>query len=106
MFYTLDEGHNIVPQKDIKKWAKDFELNRRIEHTLIDDVEISTVFLGLDHSFGNGGPPILFETMVFGGYFDGHQERYASWDEAIAGHKSIINMVVSPNVRSYDDGED
>lgn len=26
---------------------------------------VSTVFLGIDHSHGRGGPPILFETMVF-----------------------------------------
>jgi len=26
---------------------------------------VSTVFLGIDHSFGMGGGPVLFETMIF-----------------------------------------
>ena len=26
---------------------------------------VSTVWLGLDHSFGSGGPPLIFETMAF-----------------------------------------
>lgn len=28
--------------------------------------EVSTVWLGLDHSFGHG-PPVVFETLIFGG---------------------------------------
>lgn len=62
---------------------------------------ISTVFLGLDHRFDGGWPPILFETMVFGPpiYGDGGesyrregfaQERYATWAEAEAGHAVLL----------------
>jgi len=56
------------------------------------DVFVSTVFLGLDHGFGRPGPPILFETMVFGGPMDDYQERYATWDEAEAGHERIVAL--------------
>ena len=37
---------------------------RRIGLTEIGPYVVSTVFLALDHSFGEG-PPVLFETMVF-----------------------------------------
>ena len=50
------------------------------------------VFLGLDHSFGSG-PPLLFETMVFGGPLDEEMDRYTTWDEAEAGHKAMVKRV-------------
>lgn len=52
---------------------------------------VSTVWLGLDHSFG-AGPPLIFETMVFGGedFDDLDMERYATEEEAIEGHKAMV----------------
>jgi hypothetical protein len=50
---------------------------------------VSTVFLGLDHQWGDG-PPLVFETMIFGGEHDQYQERYSTWDEAEAGHKQGV----------------
>jgi len=59
----------------------------------IGSSEISTVFLSLDHSFGDSGGPVLFETMVLGGEHDGHQERYRTYEEAEEGHTRICEMV-------------
>jgi hypothetical protein len=59
--------------------------NRHVAKTKGPGCKISTVFLGLDHSFGEG-KPLLFETMVFGGKFDQETNRYSTWDEAEAGH--------------------
>lgn len=44
---------------------------------------VSTVFLGIDYSFGQG-PPVLFEMMVFGPENDKGevQLRCCTWDEA------------------------
>jgi hypothetical protein len=36
----------------------------------------------------------LFETMVFGGPLNGEMDRYATWDEAEAGHKAMLDAVV------------
>lgn len=52
---------------------------------------VSTVFLGLDHGFG--GPPIVFETMVFTDGKGGDMERYSTYDEAMAGHKVMVEKV-------------
>lgn len=52
-------------------------------------IEVSTVFLGLDHGWGDG-PPILFETMTFGGPHDGDCERYSTWNEAVVGHERAV----------------
>jgi hypothetical protein len=51
------------------------------------------VFLGLDHQYGFNGPPVLFETMIFGGKHDDYQDRYLTWDEAEAGHERAVKMV-------------
>jgi hypothetical protein len=44
-----------------------------VKQDVIEDgnIGISTVFLGLDHRHFGDGPPLLFETMVFGGSRDG-----------------------------------
>jgi len=89
----LDENGNPKEEKNLLTWAKWFEIaDRRIARTKIGKSEISTVFLGLDHSFGESNP-ILFETMVFGGTLDGEQNRYHTKKEALKGHKEMVEKV-------------
>ena len=92
-YYILD-GHMPVAVDHVFAWArwKD-EDQSRVALTAIGDVRVSTVFLGLDLSYGDG-PPILFETMVFGlPDEDEPQERYATWEEAEAGHERMVAWV-------------
>lgn len=56
-----------------------------------ESVEVSTVWLGMDHGFGC--EPLIFETMIFGGPHDVYQERYATLEEAKAGHKRACKLV-------------
>jgi len=57
-------------------------------------VWISTVFLGLDHRFAGAGPPVLWETMIFGGALDQrYQERYTSKLAALQGHAAAVALV-------------
>jgi len=92
--YILVDGIPTV-EPDAIKWANWFSVieNRRVDFTVIGDVEISTVFLGLNHSFGLTDKPVLYETMVFGGKHDGHCQRYCTREEAIAGHSLCVDMV-------------
>lgn len=86
-------GKTPKPIDDVLEWGKWFETaNRRVAEANVGNVCISTVFLGLDHNWGPG-EPILFETMVFGGHFDGQQRRYATWEEAERGHAEMVRMV-------------
>ena len=67
---------------------------KRVAETKTGNGHVSTVWLGLDHSFNIGkGRPIIFETMVFGGSFDGEQERYSTEEEALAGHASMVTKI-------------
>lgn len=64
--------------------------DRRVARTKIDDdVSVSTVHLVLDHGFGDG-PPLIFETMVFGGDHDQDCWRYSTEEQAQAGHDAVV----------------
>lgn len=92
-----------VPELDLFKWARWLEsANRTVKkseiHAIcaghkIGDVNISTVFLGIDHAWAEG-PRELFETMVFGGPLDGEQDRCATWEEAEKMHERMYKKVV------------
>ena len=85
------KGHEAVPA-DLMEWAQWFETADRTvaKAQLPGDVSVSTVFLGLNHDFLGDGPPILFETMIFGGPLDLEEARYATWDEAEEGHAAMV----------------
>jgi len=94
------EGHKPVMCEDINEWGKWFaKADRVLAQTKIGDIEISTVFLGLNHNYYKSDPPIVFETMVFGGPLDGEQERYSTWEEAAIGHQIWVgkNTIVNPD---------
>lgn len=95
--YILD-GKTAVPCYDLIKWAQWFETaDRHVADDDINGVRISTVFLGMDHNHMRhffGGNPVLFESMVFGGPLNGHQERYCTWEEAELGHATIKAQVL------------
>ena len=91
-----------VLAKDIMEWAKWYETaDRNIEKTKVGKVNISTVFLGTDHSFGDG-PPLLYETMIFGGELDQEQDRYTTKAEATIGHKRMVAKVIASEVFKND----
>lgn len=89
--YILDENHKAIPVDNLIDWAEWMEHreSRRVAYTEVGESNVSTVFLGLDHQWGEG-PPILFETMVFGGPLNEYQERCSTWEEAVRQHEWIV----------------
>ncbi len=88
--YILD-GHKAI-KADLMTWARWFEkagADRIVAKTDIAHVNVSTVFLGLDHQYGEG-PPHIFETMIFGGPEDGWTERCETWEQAEEMHRRAI----------------
>ena len=123
-WYRL-EGHEPVEvsQDEGMRWMEEkvsspeaFE-DRRVGYDIVDcpdgrRYEVSTVFLGFDHGFG--GAVQLFETMIFDvrsehqgdaeAGRDGLVEtrgdsrgmwRYATWDEAAAGHQWVLDQIAA-----------
>lgn len=66
--------------------------NHQVAKTDDGEVAVSTVWLGVDHQYGDG-PPLIFETMVIGGEHAGYMQRYPSLKEARAGHELVAAMV-------------
>lgn len=95
--YILDENDNPVIAKTREEWVAFMESmpNRSlIKLDMFDDesVKVSTVFLGLDYSFGRGKKD-LFETMIFGGEHNGYMDRYETKAEALEGHERAVRLV-------------
>jgi hypothetical protein len=64
----------------------------------IQDARVSTVWLGLDHNFSGQGPPLIFETMIFGGEMDEYMWRWSTEAEALAGHHVVV-MTLMANLK-------
>lgn len=79
---------------DVIFWAKWFESapveGRRVGFDRVNGVEVSTVFMGLDHKFIPGGDPHLFECMTFKGGEVVDCERCGTWAEAEAMHSRAV----------------
>lgn len=93
MYY--DRAGNVIPMTE---WAIRFEdpEYKRVALTQFSaDQRVSTVWLGVDHSFRGGGPIEIFETMAFG--FEGFEvmARYATEEQALEGHYRCVREVVS-----------
>ena len=89
----------------LRLWNKDLT-DKKKKIVKQEDVEgkegkvrwVSTVFLGLDHSFfGDSKAPLIYETMVFNHKEDGEinfddleMQRYSSREEALAGHDEMV----------------
>lgn len=113
IWYTLDEDKNPIPT-DITGAAELFEdENRRVvaQHDITcyyfgvviknkfygfaSQYFISTVFLGIDHQFGDG-PPILWETMVFRNRDDMNElfcARYETYKSAKMDHNRLAALL-------------
>ncbi len=82
----------------LKVWAKWMQTaNRSVALTegLVGGKRVSTVFLGIDHGYSGGlegGPPLVFETMVFekDEWADIECERTSTWEEAEKVHEAMV----------------
>jgi len=95
-YYVLDDDRRPRAVEDVLTWARWFETaERTVASDHVGDVHVSTVFLALDHNFGLEGPPVLWETMVFGGALDQECWRYTSREAALAGHAEALALALA-----------
>ncbi|HXH35723.1 MAG TPA: hypothetical protein VNJ54_15175 [Plantibacter sp.] len=85
-YYGID-GEPIMQDE----WIRTPFSDRRVAVDEFDGGRVSTVHLGLDHSYG--GPPLIFETMIFDGEHDGERWRYTTLAEAKVGHARAVALV-------------
>lgn len=90
--YILDNENNPIVCDDLGAWTWREQSPDRVRVSLTrfhGGVYISTVFLTVDHNI-LGLEPHLWETVVYGGAYNGYQNRYATYDDAVLGHLLII----------------
>lgn len=70
--------------------------DREYVRVAVDDLgllgRVSTVWLGFNYAF-TPGQVIIFETLIFGGEYDGEMWRYTTEEEAIAGHTRVVELL-------------
>jgi hypothetical protein len=84
----------------------DFDYKIVQQNALPNGRWVSTVWLGLDHSHSLGGPPLIFETMVFpsrDNFAEIWCERYATLEDAREGHERLLLAAGSDQWHGYDD---
>lgn len=98
--YSLDANNQPVRDDNAWQWIRENPYRKVIGLTQFPDgSRVSTVFLVMDHGW-EGGPPVLWETMVFGKtphpeYTEDFQDRYTSHRDAIAGHLAVVKAILS-----------
>jgi hypothetical protein len=101
--YVLDE-RTVVAEPNRDAWQAWLAAAReRDEHVVAKtqvsaSLEVSTVFMGIDHALGDGPPggaPVVFETTVFQGGKPGRKQRYSTWDQALQGHQGMVASLQS-----------
>lgn len=103
LWYNLD--HQEITVQEAEELLGDHEA-RRVGFTEIGPYVVSTVFLVLDHQYGEG-PPVLYETMVFSAsamnpdaedpdpelLLELDCSRYCTLEEAQAGHEGMCLLI-------------
>lgn len=102
MYATISEDGSIT-QCDVMAWSSEFQRNPLVHYTkggrqvarneIEPNILVSTVFLGMDHGWGD--EQLWFETMIFwpGSPLDEEQWRYPTVGAAYTGHFLAIQKV-------------
>jgi len=105
MTHVLDPYTYILVDRKVVKHANNEawfmwfgSTERHVAVTKHGPVIISTVFVGIDRSYGRAPHPLVFETAIFGGDHDGWEECSASWAEAEAVHADAVALIRPPQI--------
>ena len=94
----------ILKEVSFRRYINDYKnIDRRIKFTkLSGKVDVSTVFLGINHSFYDN-EILLFETMIFGGSRDEDCKRYSTLENSIKGHDKIVKEFVEKGFKIIEE---
>ena len=100
--YILGPGHIIIPCDDLVEFGRFMVKHKErivAQEFVAEGIFVSTVFVGVDYNFGSG-PPLVFETAVNSDYGWDEREFYATWEDAEAGHRAVVQRL---RERMYSD---
>lgn len=95
-YYILRDGQ-VIEEPDYAKWIEwygnSYQEVRCIASTRVEYGVVTTIFLALNMTLSRADPPLLFETRVQGGWLHDEWERFATLEEAKAGHDAWVARV-------------
>ena len=92
--YVLDAQGNARLEADTDAWCAWIQKHDTplVETVVASGVVVTTRFTGMDMSCAGAGAPVLWETIIFGGRHNLHQQRYTSEAEALKGHERAVAL--------------
>jgi hypothetical protein len=95
-YFILRDGE-VIEEPDYSTWSAWYESSfKDVELIAEDDLGgsvVTTRFLSMAMSLAQNSPPMIFETVVRGGWMDNEKERFATLQEAMTGHKTWVRRV-------------
>jgi hypothetical protein len=95
-YFILRDGE-VIEEPDHVTWASWYEATyesvREVARTQTANAVISTRFHPISMGLNAEAPALLFETRVTGGWMDDQGDRFATIDEAKAGHDAWVEHV-------------
>jgi hypothetical protein len=94
LYYVEDEP-GVLREIGTREFHRLFTTTNRqiaLDKLLDGRVAISTIWLGINHNHVAGGPPLIYETMIFHEGYDGdmYQRRYTYRADALRGHAEAL----------------
>jgi len=105
--YYILRGHEPVEVATTLEWGRFMEQSelRIVAQDRVGRYLVSTVFLGMDHNWGEG-PPLFFETMVFTNTEGNDCWRFSTWEQAEEWHHAVVRRLIrKENPDGQLDGE-
>ncbi len=96
---TYDRDGQVIPDDyyDASKYPRGqakWGTEQRVGRTQVGEYVVSTVWLmGIDHQYAMEGPPLIFETMIFGPQWNQELTRYSTEENAMRGHLATVDDV-------------
>lgn len=91
-YYRLvKRGDAHIPERCSMREAFSPDVMKVLQRTNLYKVWVSTVFLAIDHSWGDSDP-LLFETMVFpnDSMLDKDMARCSTYEQAVTQHNEMV----------------
>ncbi len=97
-YFILRDGE-VIEESDHATWARWYETTyesvRDVAKTRTIHAQVTTRFHPISMGLSSDAPALLFETRVSGGWMDEQGDRFATLDEAMAGHAAWVDHVQS-----------
>jgi len=92
--YVL-ENKKIVSVDNVVEYLEKMEkAETNVRTTAFQKIVVSSVFVGIDFSINTKNrKPRIFETVVFGGSYNGYKYLSTSWNSTLKKHRQLVNLI-------------